>query len=308
MPTPTPDPHISALTGLRVNAPAMLRRRVLAVRIGNDPSIRPQEGLGQAEIVYEEIMDGWAVTRFTALYLASNPERIRPVRSARLTGLTIIPQYDAASVHSGASDKIRWLISQAELVDLDEYYNPQPYGILEGYDWRGRMYTSVEALRKYLAAKGLERDAIIEGYVFDPDPPEGEPALSVHIPYPRVCVVDWRYDPASGRYLRWVQGEPHLDGLTNEQIAADNVIVFYTEHKKTDIVEDSLGNTAIDIVMTGSGRAQVVRDGVVVEGRWDRNVPNQLILYYDDDGEPIPLRPGTTWIQLTPLGYDVTTG
>ncbi|HUV94544.1 MAG TPA: DUF3048 domain-containing protein, partial [Anaerolineae bacterium] len=86
VPTATPDPRINPLTGLRVSDPALLRRRVLAVRIGNDPSIRPQEGLAGAEIVYEEIMDGWAVTRFTALYLANEAERLRPIRSARLTG------------------------------------------------------------------------------------------------------------------------------------------------------------------------------------------------------------------------------
>jgi len=309
-PTATPDPCLNPLTGLRVSDPALLQRRVLAVRVGNDPSIRPQEGLGQAEIVYEEVMDGWALTRFTALYLANSAERIRPIRSARLSSLSIVPQYDAASVHTGASDEIRWRISQASFVDLDEYYNPQPYGILEGYDWRGRMYTSVEAVREYLRAKGWESDKRIAGYSFDPEPPTDgpQPASSIHIPYPKLCVVEWRYDGDSGRYLRWTQGEPHLDGLTGEQLAADNVIVFYTEHKKTDIVEDSLGSTAIDIVMTGSGRAQVFRDGLVVEGRWAQNAPDELIQYYDDSGQVIPLRPGTTWIQLVPLDYDVSTG
>lgn len=313
MPTATPDPRISPLTGLRVSDPALLRRRVLAVRIGNDPSIRPQEGLAGAEIVYEEIMDGWAFTRFTALYLANEAERLRPIRSARLSSLNIIPQYDAVQVHTGASDTIRWLISQATetgFVDLDEYYHPKPYGVLSGYDWRGRVYTSVEKIREYLREKGLERDRRIPGYVFDGEPPPGEtqPALLVHIPYPKACVAEWRYDQDAGRYLRWVQGEPHLDGLTGEQLAADNVIVFYAEHKKTDIVEDSLGNTAIDIVMTGSGRAQICRDGLAIEGRWVQSAANEPIQYYDDSGKVIPLRPGNTWIQLVPQDYDVAIG
>jgi hypothetical protein len=98
---------VNSLTGLRVEDPALIRRRVLAARIGNDPNIRPQDGLGLAEIVYEEVMDGWTVTRFTALYLASEAERIRPLRSARLSGLAIAPQYDAVYVHTGASDRVR---------------------------------------------------------------------------------------------------------------------------------------------------------------------------------------------------------
>ncbi|OGO04330.1 MAG: hypothetical protein A2Y73_03775 [Chloroflexi bacterium RBG_13_56_8] len=278
---------------------------MLAARIGNDPEIRPQEGLGEADIVYEEIMDGWTVTRFTALYLDSDAERIRPIRSARLSGLSIVPQYDAAYVHSGASDEIRWRISQASFVDLDEYFNPQPYGILEGYDWRGRMYTSVESIRAYLRQKGLEKDARIEGYPFDATPPTGKVATAIQIPYPQFCVVDWDYDATTGCYLRSAQGVPHLDALTDQQIAAENVIIFYAEHRATDIVEDSVGSTAIDIIMTGSGRAQVCRDGVVTEGKWVQSSPDKPILYYNAADELIPLKPGKTWIQLVPLDYDV---
>lgn len=305
-PSPTQDLAISPLTGLRVSDPSLLRRRVLAARIGNDPVIRPQEGLGLADIVYEEVMDGWTITRFTALYLDSNVERIRPLRSARLSSLYITPQYDAALVHTGASDQIRWLISQATFVDLDQFFHPEPYGILEGYDWRGRMYTSTEKIHEYLKKRGQERDTPIKGYTFDATAPQGQPAAAIHIPYPRAAVVDWAYDAADHRYLRSVQGEPHLEGLTKEQIAADNVIIFYAEHKKTDIVEDSLGSTAIDIVMTGSGRAQVCRDGIVIEGRWIQVAPGELIQYYTADGKLIPLRPGKTWIQLVPTDYVVT--
>ncbi len=304
--TPTPDADISPLTGLRVSDPSLLRRRVLAARIGNDPEIRPQEGLGQADIVYEEIMDGWMVTRFTALYLDTNVARIRPLRSARLSGLYIVPQYDAAHVHTGASDRIRYLLSQAPIVDLDQFFHEKPYSVLEGYDWRGRMYTSVERIHEYLRERKLERDTPIKGYTFSTTPPAGKPALSAHIPYPASCIVDWKYDPSSGRYLRFVQGKPHLEGLTKEQIAADNVIIFYAEHKKTDIVEDSLGSTAIDIVISGSGRAQILRDGLVIEAKWSQSSPKELIQYYDADGKLIPLRPGKTWIQLVPTDYKIT--
>jgi hypothetical protein len=300
--------RINPLTGEIQPDESVLQRRVLAVRVGNDPSIRPQEGLGQAEIVYEEIMDGWTLTRFTALYLSNDVERIRPIRSARLSSLAIVPQYDAALVHSGASDKIRWLIAQADFVDVDEFFHSEPYGILEGYDWRGRMYTSVEAQHDYLLKKGLERDEPIEPMLFDETPPEGQSTTSIHIPYPRLCVVDWEYDPEAAHYLRFVQGEPHLDALDDEQISAANIIVLYAEHKETDIVEDSLGSTAIDIVLDGSGRAQVLRDGVVVDGFWKRVDTDRPIAYYMDENatEPLALKPGNTWIQLVPLDYEVT--
>jgi hypothetical protein len=306
-PTATLDGALSPLTGQRVSDPALLKRRVIAARIGNDPEIRPQEGLGQADIVYEEIMDGWIITRFTALYLDRDVERLRPLRSARLSGLAIAPQYDAALVHTGASDRIRLLLSQAKgFVDIDQFYHEKPFGVLDNYDWRGRMYTSVASIHSYLREKKLERDTPIKGYAFATTPPSGAAAKNIHIPYPRLCVVDWTYDATTGRYRRAVQGAPHLEGLTKEQITAENVIILYAEHKKTDIVEDSLGSTAIDIVLSGSGRAQVCRDGVCVEGKWAQNAPQELIQYYDASGKLIPLRPGQTWIQLVPPDYAVT--
>jgi hypothetical protein len=281
-----------------------LRRRVLVVRVGNDPQIRPQEGLSRADIVYEELMEGWVVTRFTGVYLNHGAERIRPIRSTRLVTLDIVPQYEAALVHSGANDTIRHMLSQSSIIDLDEYFHSEPYGVLSGYDWRGRMYTSVEAVREYLEKKGWDREKPIEGYQFSSQVPTGDSASTIHIPYPRLCTVDWTYAPEDGYYMREVRGEPHMDDLTGEQLHAANVVLFYTEHEETDIL-DSLGNPLIDINMSGSGPAEICRDGVVVEGRWIEKEPGELIEYYDEDGDIIPLKPGKTWIQLVPLAYDV---
>lgn len=302
--TPTRNVSISPLTGMEAD-PAKLMRRVLAIRVGNDPEIRPQEGLGAADVVYEEIMDGWMVTRFTALFLESDASRVRPLRSARLSGIALAPQWDAALVHTGASDGVRYRLRQAPIVDLDQFFHERPYRVLAGYDWRGRMYSSTEALHAHLDRIGRQQDRLIEGFVFDPAPPEGEPAPAVRIPYPRSSRVDWEYDAASGRYLRYVQGQPHLDALNNQQIAADNVIIFFTEHRRTDIVEDSLGTTSIDIIMTGTGRAVVVRDGVRINAEWRRTAEDRPILYWDANGEVIPFRPGKTWIQIVPLDYQI---
>lgn len=305
---PSPTALVSPLTGLPVANINLIKRRVLAVRIGNDPEIRPQEGLGKADLVYEEIMEGWWDTRFTALYLESEAERIRPIRSARLSSIHIAKQYDAALVNTGASDGVRWAISQTDIVNLDEYFHSTPYHILAGYDWRGRFYTSTDELHKYLKEKGLETTKIVKSYVFDTTAPKGSIANSVHIPYPNSCYVNWKYDNASGLYLRWVADEPHLEGLTGEQISAANVVILYAEHKATDIVEDVTGATSIDIVLEGTGRAQVIRDGVMVEGTWKRNAENEPILYYDKQGKVIPFKPGKTWIQIVPPNYEVVIG
>jgi hypothetical protein len=298
---------VNPLTGLEVADPAVLKRRPLLVRIGNDPVARAvQAGLSQADVVYEDIMDGWGVTRYTAVFWSQDPEMLRPIRSARLINIELTPQFDGALAHSGASDRIRWLISQAPFVDLDEFFHPQPYTYGPG-DWRTRLYTSAPALREYLQQKGLEKEVKLKGWHFDATPPQGgTPALEIYIPYPNGAVT-WRYNPDTGLYERYIDGSRDVDANNGQQIAVANVIAFYTEHRKTDIVEDALGSTAIEIVMMGEGPIQLFRDGVMVQGVWRRNDTFELTQFYDLNGNPLPLKPGPSWIELLPTnvsGYD----
>lgn len=305
--TPTPNPYVNPLTGQRVSDPALLQRRPIHVRIGNDPEIRPQSGLSQADLVYEEMMEG-AGTRFTAVFLSQDPEAIGPVRSARLVNLELTPQFDAALVHSGASDKTRWLISQSKIVDLDEFFNPAPYYYLEDRDWRGRLFTSALRLREYLAKRGWEKAVSLRSFVFSPEgapPPGGTPAQSIAIPYTGASSVEWQYDSLAGVYRRLVAGKPQVDAANKQSLTAANVVVIYARHEDTDIVEDSLGATAIRIVLSGEGKALVCRDGVAIAGRWQRNGA-ELMRFVDAAGQPITFKPGVTWFQIVPTDFAVT--
>ena len=306
--TPTPNPYVNPLTGQRVSDPALLQRRPIHVRIGNDPVIRPQTGLSQADLVFEEIMEG-AGTRLTAVFLSQDPEAIGPVRSARLVNLELTPQFDAALVHSGASDKTRWLISQSKIVDLDEFFNPAPYYYLEDRDWRGRLFTSALRIREYLVKRDWEKAVSLRGFTFSPDgapPPGGTPAQSIAIPYSGASSVEWQYDALAGVYRRLVADKLQVDAGNKQSLTAANVVVIYARHEDTDIVEDSLGATAIRIILSGEGKAVVCRDGVAVAGRWQHDAPEQLMRFVDAAGQPIPFKPGVTWFQIVPLDFAVT--
>jgi len=73
----------------------------------------------------------------------------------------------------------------------------------------------------------------------------------------------------------------------------------------TNIVEDANGATAIGIALKGGGRAQILRDGLVYECTWWREEAKTLFQFIDDAGNPVPLRPGRSWIQFLPTTYDV---
>lgn len=300
MPAPLPAgavPGINPLTGLPTDKATLARRPVL-VRVGNDPAARSvQAGLSQADVVYEEIMDGWGVTRYTAIFWSQDAPNVRPVRSARLVSIDLAQQYQGALAHSGASDAIRLRISQAPIIDLDEFYNSPPYTYGPG-DWRTRLYTTLPRLRAYLQGKGLDQPIGLETWTFSDQPPGGAPASSITIAYPNGTVV-WQWDAGIGRYRRFVGGAPDIDANTGQQITAANVIMLYTVHGKTDIVEDSLGSTAIDIQLRGSGVVRIARDGVVIDGSWQRTNEFQPTRF------SAPLKPGNSWVELIPANPDV---
>jgi hypothetical protein len=299
---------VNPLTGLKVPDPAVLKRRPVLVRVGNDPGVQ-QVALQKADMVYEEIVEWW-VTRYTAIYLSQDPDTVAPIRSARLINLQLAPQYQGALANSGGSDQVRWELSQAaDLVNLDEFFVPQPYFYRENEGWQTRLAFDVSKARDYLKDEDLDANVKLRGFVFSPKldvanlPTEAvAEAEEVIVPYPaQTSEVKWQYDPASGAYLRWKTGEPQQD-FEGKQLSATNVILYFAEHQDTDIVEDSNGATSIRIVINGLGTAWLLRDGKILKGNWTsdgRSTPNFIF----NDGRAMPLKPGNTWVEVIPLDF-----
>ncbi len=116
--------------------------------------------------------------------------------------------------------------------------------------------------------------------------------------------VLWQFNAKTGLYERFNADEAQIDGATGDPLAAPNVIIYFAEHAKTDIVEDSTGATSVAITMNGEGDAWVFRDGAVVKGRW-RTDGTQTPEFVTPDGSPIPLKRGQTWIEVVPTDYEI---
>src|SRR6185436_12620941 len=65
-PTTTVPPPVYPLTGLPAPDPLATLRPAIVVKIDNHLDARPQAGLNQADIVYEEIVEG--ITRFFTIF------------------------------------------------------------------------------------------------------------------------------------------------------------------------------------------------------------------------------------------------
>lgn len=106
------------LTGEVVAEPDNLLRRPLAIKVSNSPPqyARPQNGLSQADLVFEHVTET-DITRFTAVFYSQTPPDIGPVRSARLIDKELPAMYDAALAMSGAHPIVSQRLHGADIGD-----------------------------------------------------------------------------------------------------------------------------------------------------------------------------------------------
>ena len=91
---------------------------VLVVKIDDTTQAHPQIGLEDADIVYVEQVEG-GLTRLAAVFSSVIPQRIGPVRSARISDIEIMSQFGrVAFAYSGAQSKLLPVIAAANLQDL----------------------------------------------------------------------------------------------------------------------------------------------------------------------------------------------
>jgi hypothetical protein len=117
--------------------------------------------------------------------------------------------------------------------------------------------------------------------------------------------VRYSYDPATGRFLRFVAGVSHTDLITGGQLAADTVIVQYITEGSSGM-RDVRGAETPMLGIIGSGRAQVFMMGQLIDANWIKSSREEHTRYLDNSGEEIPIKPGSTWIELVPATKQVS--
>jgi Protein of unknown function (DUF3048) N-terminal domain/Protein of unknown function (DUF3048) C-terminal domain len=304
-PLPTYPPAINPLTGMPVPNAAVLARRPMIVKISNAPLlVRPQAGLGAADIVYEHYTEG-GLTRFSAVFYSQAPQRIGSIRSARLIDNQLVPMYNGLLAFSGASIGVEEVINSADYFERT-YKGITPYFYRdETLDAPHNLFLNAETLFALAAQEGYAQQQPLTGMLFSDAPPDDSvgSANLIDISY-TATRANWVYDAAQRRYLRFSDGLAHADANSGAQIAASNVVILFADHQLTDIIESQwqgVNSYSIAINLMGEGDAILVRDGQRYNVRWLRPQRDQLLRLVQADGTPIPLRAGITWYQVFPL-------
>jgi hypothetical protein len=282
-------------------------RPALAVKIGNYSGDRPSAGLNQADVVFEEPVEG-EITRLVAVFQCQSPALVGDVRSAREPDVGILSQLsDPIFVHAGGIDPVLALLNQANLVDDNVLNGPSSATVVHQV---GRIapYSTFVRPSAVWALNSSHTTAPAPLFDYTTALPKGATpgsGAAVHVPFSSSSDVTWKWDASTGRYLRYYSGSPDtlIDGT---QTFATNVVVMTVRTFIGPWVESAGGAREVEVVATGSGPLLVLRGGTAITGTWSRSNLDQPATLSAADGSTITLQPGNTWVELVPQDVRVT--
>jgi uncharacterized coiled-coil protein SlyX len=267
-------------------------RPALVVKIDNVDAARPPEGINNADIVFEELVEG-GLTRLAAVFHSRDVESVGPVRSVRSTDIGLLPQLNKPLfASSGGNPGVRAELADSPLVDVGHTELPDLYRRTSRRPPHN-LFTSTTALRQASAGQGGPPPSLFSYRAAGAAPATAVPASGVAISFPNAKID---YSWTGSGWARSQNGRAHVDSA-GRQITPTNVVIQFVDY----------GTSAADAnspeaISTGSGDAWIFTEGTLVRGHWSRKNSTSVAAFSDDQGNPIQLLPGTTWIELARPG------
>ncbi|MEE9416691.1 MAG: DUF3048 domain-containing protein [Acidimicrobiales bacterium] len=296
---------IEPLTGRPLSDEGLLSRRVVAAKIDNDEKARPQLGLDEADIVFEIAVEN-SITRFLAVFHSIEPSLVGPVRSARSSDLDVLaalsgPFFTYSGSNTIVGQEVRGsegagLLIRASFDDVTSAYvdqaeRPRPHH---------RMVDPAKVRAQPLTNEEAEVLPVFR-YLDADESPEGlTPVAGLRSVTNARTPVSYVWDKQVGGWHRFQGLTEHLAASGNP-VAPTNVVVLEISYKVSRA--DAASPQA---VTTGSGPVTVFMNGGLIEGTWTRDAPQDGFDLSDENGNPIRLWPGQTFVQLVRAGEMTT--
>ena len=312
-PTPTPTPEVirNPLTGEPIDSD-ISSIRPYAIMLNNIKVALPQCGISKADILYEVLAEG-NITRFEAIFSGiDGVGAIGSMRSSRPYYIEIALSYDAIYVHAGGSEQAYSDISSKGVNNIDGvrgaysseiFYrdpNRQQYGIEHS------LFTSsdkVIAGTQKLGYETTHSGTFDYGLEFTETPELSSSAASaatVNVSFEGIKDTGFTYSSDTGLYTAAEYGSNLIDGTTNEAVTFKNLLVLYSDTK----ILDDYGRRAFDLEGTGTGL--FIINGKSVPIKWNHAGTGSCFTYTLEDGTPLQLGVGKTYIGIVPSGSTIT--
>jgi hypothetical protein len=297
---------INPLTGLAVAHPQNLSLPPALVSITNFPiTSRPQAGLSFSPFVFEMYI-GEGASRFLAVFYGdypsdpagSNNVEVGPIRSGRRPYESLRQLFRGFLVFASASQRVYPFLSEFNVVYGDD--EDVNHALMKS----SQIQQIATSSQNRLGKPGLS------GLKFDNQQPAGgQSGKMIWVPYNKLDQVIWRYDPKTEAYLRF---EDNADGKTFTQmtdrlnkkpLTYQNVVIqFVKDHRYDETLFD------MDLLYITKMPALLFRDGQVYPIFWTTGSSTyerttglmRPIRFIDAQGNPFPLKPGQTWLEMVP--------
>jgi hypothetical protein len=258
---------------------------VMVVKVDNTAQAFPQQGLGAADIIVEEPVEG-GVTRL-AVFMHSEINGVTgPVRSVRSSDIGVVSPADAVLVASGGAPEA--------IVDLDEAGIETRFEDTAGF---ARDSTRPAPYNLFVDAAQAYADLDEPGppgpfFTFGTPALDGEPAGA----------IDLVFSPAQTTRLTYANGTWTRDLAEPDGFEATTVLGLLVEQGAAGYLDPSGAPVPINVT-EGTGTGFMATDGQVVQVEWSKESADDPWTF-SVDGDELTVPPGRTYLAL----LSVTTG
>lgn len=297
------------LTGVPDLTDAAIGKRPVAIMVNNVQDAMPQYGVGKADIIFEIPVEG-DFTRFMALYGDyMQVPRVCAIRSCRYYFPALSQGFDAFYVNWGIDDSIADYLTALQLDQFDGMYDGNGLFARDqerlnaGYSLEHTAYFEGTAFANVVDSQGyrtdLEEDKREAAFAFnglnEQVRPAGKDCTQVDINFGAQSST-FTYDVEKNVYLKQINGNPQIDGNTQEQLAFTNVFVLETEIS----VRDEVGHKNLDWDGSAASVGYYISNGAVQKIHWvkDENNEKSRLQFYDENGQVLSINRGKSYIAM----------
>lgn len=332
-PEPSPTPTVDTtprwpLTGVpfKDGDEEKAARSAVAVKVPVEKRSFPQSGVDKADIVFVQAQGkSYDITRLCAIFHSKFPdEGANPVRSTRPVDVALLAPLKPVLACTGA---VAWVLKYVRKnkkhIELREKYGDRTdrWKIWQpGGWWKGG---NVPDKSVVAFPKNLSRDATLAPDVIPPvylqyAAPDEEPSTAQGTEAKQVTVT---YAGQGTEYHRWTwkddtwkksiqfqEGPTWYDWKVRKgnQVSAPNVLIVHCKWKMGVLEGFSGHKEPIYSMIDGHDKFIYFHDGKYVTGTWTKARVQDRFEFTLDDGTPLKMAPGRTWIELPNHNAKVT--
>jgi len=287
---------VAPLTGLPDPTGITKGRSALTIKIDNTPQAHPQYGVQDADVVYEEIVEG-GITRLAAIFNSHVPSEVGPVRSVRRTDREIVFPLGGIFAFSGGAE---YAVRSIETAPVKLYNEANAGSAMFRDPDRPAPHNLFANAILLMDKHGKPRPPPpLFTYSASAKPGVGAPVKSFVVGFASGFAATYDWDARTASWDRTIFGAPDVSA-TGVRISPKNVIVMSVSYVGGVGVIDSYAE------FIGSGPVEVFTRGTVQRGTWSRPDLRQPAVYRNRSGKVIDLAPGQTWVELLDVSESVS--